>query len=161
MKDFFSPCRTLMVKDMKRRLPPQCKLLLTRENMFLISSVCESIQYQSSCRRAIYHNAAVYDSSTTLFSLFSLDFPVSNVFALHSVEYDAIHSRFKPPKFVACPVGIVRGKLSILATEHKPALIGDFMWSSKTKSTDLTLERLMTDFKQSKGVKQFCREQEK
>lgn len=121
-----------MVKDMKRRLPPQCKLLLTRENMlFLISSVCESIQYQSSCRRAIYHNAAVCDSSTTLFSLFSLDFPVSNVFALHSVEYDAIHSRFRPPKFAACPVGIVRGKLSILATEHKPALIGDFMWSSK------------------------------
>lgn len=95
---FFPPCRPLMVKDMKKKLPPQCKLLLTRENMlFLISSVCVSIQYQSSCRCAISHNAAVCDSST-LFSLFSLDFPVSNVFALHSVEYDAMHSRFRPSK---------------------------------------------------------------
>lgn len=31
----------------------------------------------------------------------------------------------------------------------------------KTKSTDLTLERLMADFKQSKGVKQFGRGLEK
>lgn len=131
----------LMVKDMKKRLPPQCTLPLTRKNMsLLIKSACESIQYQSSYRRTIYLHAAVCTSSTTLSPLFSLDSPLSNRFTLHSVGYDAKHSRFQPPKFTACPVWIVRGKFSILATEHKPILTGDFIWSSK-QSQQIWLSR--------------------
>lgn len=60
----------LMVKDMKKRLPPQRKLLLTSENMsFLINKYVRAFN-QPSCRHAIPLHAAVCASSATLYPLF-------------------------------------------------------------------------------------------
>lgn len=67
------------------------------------SSPYVSVFNQPSCRHAISPRAAVCASPTTLFPLFSLYFPLlsfSNIFALLSVEYHAIHLSAKPAKFI-------------------------------------------------------------
>lgn len=91
----------LMVKDMKTKLPPQHKLLLTSANMsLLINSVCESIQ-SALLQACNLPPCCCLCFLRHPFPLFSLDFPllsISNIFALLSVGYDAMHLKIKPAK---------------------------------------------------------------
>lgn len=120
----------LIVKDMKKRLPPQRKLLLTSKNMsFLINSVCASIQ------SALLQACSLPPCCCLCFLRHSLPtslitFPVY----LHYSVWDMMQCiRVSTLQSSQYEQWIVRGKFSILATENNLALIGDFMRSFKTK----------------------------